>query len=105
MSKLDNIRTALDKLESDYKRFTFPAFLSRLRGIYSISRITVSSETTIAYQRIFYLECGGYRYRVLLEELNILADYYGVKKEILYELEEKFVGTGQPNNNTMTKKH
>jgi transcriptional regulator with XRE-family HTH domain len=80
----------IQKIFSERERHSFPALLGMLRRVQGITRKTMEEELGINETRLFYLEQGEHSREIPAAEIKLIADYYGVDAQALYEMSKEY---------------
>lgn len=76
-------KARIDRVLKKEEGYTFGELLTQIRKAHRLSRDDVSSDLRIAPLHLFYLEHDRSKKPVPVEELKLLAEYYGVDFDML----------------------
>ena len=90
----DRIKFNLKKLLDRQELMEFPQFLQGLRNAYGQSRRNVCKDLKFSEMRMYCLENGTFRIPMQKEEIDLIADYYGVESEVMEKKAYNFITQG-----------
>lgn len=83
-SKSEITKQKIHNLVLDIENLMFPEFLQSLRKIHGLTRRTVCEDLKFSPMRMFWIENGYFKRQIPMEELDKLAQYYGIHPSFLF---------------------
>jgi transcriptional regulator with XRE-family HTH domain len=90
MTRWEIVQWRINKIFSERSKYSFPALLEMLRRVQGLSRKQVEIELGFDEARLFYLEKGDYNREISVGEIRLIADYYGLDAQELYEMSQEY---------------
>lgn len=97
----ERIKVKLKKLLDKQQVMQFPELLKGLRLAYGQSRRNVCTDLKFSEMRMFCLENGTFRRPVMINEIEMISNYYNFDSTILKTKADSFItdGYGKPQSN------